>query len=218
MSTLDQQPLERPTQTTPAPPDDKPAAQPPRVRKRRHPLLRWGLPALLAAILGGALGAGFAATINVPEVASITELNPGLVTELSDRDQRIFRTYFNQRRQLLRSDEVPEVLRNALLASEDSRFFDHGGVDLFGILEEKAGRVLYGGFPTGVEVCPAMQHGGPYPSTTDSRTTSVGTAAIERFLRPVAYQSYPQSLLPAELQDGNPTGILRLVENEWSRD
>ena len=92
------------------------------------------------------------------------------------------------------------------------------GRELVTILQHKAGRVLVGGFPTGVEVCPSMQHGGPYPSTTDTRTTSVGTAAIDRWLRPVALQSMPQGLLPRELRDGNPDGILRLVDGVWSRD
>lgn len=87
--------------------------------------------------------------------------------------------------------------------------------ELIAILEDKAGRVLINGFPTGVEVCHAMVHGGPFPSTTDSRTTSVGTAAIERFVRPVCYQNYPQSLLPAELKDENPLGINRLLDGKW---
>jgi 2,5-dioxopentanoate dehydrogenase len=89
---------------------------------------------------------------------------------------------------------------------------------LVSILEHKAGRLIVNGFPTGVEVCPSMQHGGPYPATTDSKTTSVGTAAIHRFVRPVAYQNFPQSLLPAELQDGNPRGIWRLVDGALTRD
>jgi alpha-ketoglutaric semialdehyde dehydrogenase len=88
---------------------------------------------------------------------------------------------------------------------------------LVSILEKKAGRLIVNGFPTGVEVCPSMQHGGPYPATTDSRSTSVGTAAIYRFTRPVAYQGFPQSLLPLELRDDNPRGIWRLVDGEWSR-
>ena len=78
-------------------------------------------------------------------------------------------------------------------------------------LETKAGRVIFGGFPTGVDVSSAMQHGGPYPATTDARTTSVGTAAIERFARPVAYQDFPDAALPPELRDANPLGIRRLV-------
>ena len=89
---------------------------------------------------------------------------------------------------------------------------------LVSILEDKAGRLIVNGFPTGVEVCPSMQHGGPYPATTDSKTTSVGTAAIYRFARPVAYQNFPQSSLPVELQDANPRGIWRLVDGAMTRE
>ena len=89
---------------------------------------------------------------------------------------------------------------------------------LLSILEDKAGRLIVNGFPTGVEVCASMQHGGPYPATTDSRTTSVGTAAIHRFARPVAYQNFPQPSLPPELQDANPRGIWRWVDGAMTRD
>jgi NADP-dependent aldehyde dehydrogenase len=89
---------------------------------------------------------------------------------------------------------------------------------LISLLETRAGRLIINGFPTGVEVCPSMQHGGPYPATTDSRSTSVGTAAINRFARPVAYQGFPQSLLPPELRDDNPRGIWRLVDAELTKD
>ncbi len=82
---------------------------------------------------------------------------------------------------------------------------------LLDILEQKVGRIVINGFPTGVEVCHAIVHGGPYPSTTDGRSTSVGTAAIFRFTRAVCYQGLPQALLPAELKNENPLGILRLV-------
>jgi alpha-ketoglutaric semialdehyde dehydrogenase len=88
---------------------------------------------------------------------------------------------------------------------------------LVSILEDKAGRLVFNGFPTGVEVCASMQHGGPYPATTDSRTTSVGTAAIHRFARPVAYQDCPPTVLPLELQDANPRGIWRLVDGEMTK-
>lgn len=88
---------------------------------------------------------------------------------------------------------------------------------LVSILENKAGRLLFNGFPTGVEVCPSMQHGGPYPATTDSRTTSVGTAAISRFARPVAYQNFPQAALPAELRNENPRNLWRLVDGELTQ-
>ena len=88
---------------------------------------------------------------------------------------------------------------------------------LLALLEQRAGRVLCGGFPTGVEVCDAMVHGGPYPATTDSRSTSVGTGAITRFTRPVAYQNFPEELLPEELRDDAPQGLQRLVDGAWQR-
>ena len=85
-------------------------------------------------------------------------------------------------------------------------------------LTQRVGRLLWNGFPTGVEVCSAMVHGGPYPATTDSRSTSVGTTAIERFVRPVCFQNAPQELLPAELQNANPRGIWRSIDNEFSKN
>ncbi len=90
--------------------------------------------------------------------------------------------------------------------------------DVVPVLEEKAGRLLINGYPTGVEVCDAMVHGGPYPATSDARGTSVGTLAIDRYLRPVCYQNYPQSLLPEALKDSNPLQILRLVNGEMTRE
>jgi NADP-dependent aldehyde dehydrogenase len=89
---------------------------------------------------------------------------------------------------------------------------------LVSVLETRVGRLIFNGYPTGVEVCSSMQHGGPYPATTDSRTTSVGTAAIERFTRPICYQDTPQTLLPVELRDENPAGIWRLVEGNLTKD
>ncbi len=89
---------------------------------------------------------------------------------------------------------------------------------LLAILETKVGRIVINAFPTGVEVCPSMVHGGPFPATTDTRTTSVGTTAITRFARPVCYQGFPQAALPQELQDGNPLGIWRLVNGEFVKD
>lgn len=88
---------------------------------------------------------------------------------------------------------------------------------ILSLLETKAGRLLINQFPTGVEVCHAMVHGGPFPATSDGRSTSVGTRALERFTRFVAWQGFPQDALPAELQDANPLGIWRLVDGAWSR-
>lgn len=90
--------------------------------------------------------------------------------------------------------------------------------ELLRVLETKAGRIVFNGFPTGVEVCHAQVHGGPYPATSDGRSTSVGSEAIFRFVRPVAYQGLPESALPPELQSANPMGILRLWNGAWRRD
>ncbi len=83
--------------------------------------------------------------------------------------------------------------------------------DLLSALQQKTGRLVLNAMPTGVEVCPSMQHGGPYPATTCDLFTSVGTAAIERFARPVCYQGFPQAALPEELRDDNPRQITRTV-------
>ena len=93
----------------------------------------------------------------------------------------------------------------------------HSHARLVEILTRKVGRVVFNGFPTGVEVGHAMQHGGPYPASTDSRTTSVGTAAIGRFARPVCYQGFPETSLPPALRNRNTLGIWRLIDGESSR-
>ena len=92
----------------------------------------------------------------------------------------------------------------------------HG--ELVDTLGQRAGRLIFNGFPTGVEVSHAMQHGGPYPATTAAGSTSVGTAAIARFARPVSYQSFPEELLPVELRNANERGIWRLVNGEMTRE
>jgi NADP-dependent aldehyde dehydrogenase len=90
--------------------------------------------------------------------------------------------------------------------------------EVLALLEQKVGRVLFNGYPTGVEVCDAMVHGGPYPATSDARGSSVGTLAIDRFLRPVCYQNCPDGLLPDALKNSNPLGITRLIDGVGSRD
>jgi alpha-ketoglutaric semialdehyde dehydrogenase len=90
--------------------------------------------------------------------------------------------------------------------------------NLISILREKAGRLIFNGFPTGVEVCPSMQHGGPYPATTDSRFTSVGTFAIKRFVRPVCFQNFPDAALPVELRNKNTRKIWRLVDGKLTKE
>lgn len=93
---------------------------------------------------------------------------------------------------------------------EDVREFS----DLIAILETKVGRILFNGFPTGVEVTHAMVHGGPYPSTSDGRSTSVGSQAICRFARPVCYQGFPDEALHDELKNANPLGIWRMIDGK----
>jgi len=118
-------------------------------------------------------------------------------------------------------DEVLEAARNLeghLTATihgteQDLREFR----DLIAVLERKVGRLVFNGFPTGVEVSHAMVHGGPYPSTSDGRSTSVGSQAIFRFSRPVCYQGSPETVLPDELKDSNPLGIWRMLDGEMAR-
>jgi alpha-ketoglutaric semialdehyde dehydrogenase len=118
-------------------------------------------------------------------------------------------------------DELKEALKKipgqltATIIGEDEDLVQYA--DFIQMVVEKAGRVIINGVPTGVEVCPSMHHGGPFPATTDSRFTSVGTDAIKRFVRPVAFQGFPDSLLPAELKDKNPLGIWRLYNNEFRK-
>jgi NADP-dependent aldehyde dehydrogenase len=119
-------------------------------------------------------------------------------------------------------DEIEAVARHldgqltATIHGTDADLAEYAS--LVSILEDKAGRLIVNGFPTGVEVCSSMQHGGPYPATTDSRTTSVGSAATHRFVRPVAYQDFPHSLLPVELRDANPRNIWRMVDGQMTKE
>ncbi|WP_043196683.1 aldehyde dehydrogenase (NADP(+)) [Pseudomonas putida] len=120
------------------------------------------------------------------------------------------------------AEQLAEALRHlqgqltaTLIAEPDDL---HAFATLVPLLERKAGRLLLNGYPTGVEVSDAMVHGGPYPATSDARGTSVGTLAIDRFLRPVCFQNYPDALLPDALKNDNPLGIARLLDGVSSRE
>ena len=104
----------------------------------------------------------------------------------------------------------------ATIHGTDSDLAEYG--DLVRMLERKVGRVVINGYPTGVEVCHAMVHGGPYPATTAPQSTSVGTNACKRFTRPLCFQDYPASLLPQALKNENELGVMRLVNGELTRD
>lgn len=120
------------------------------------------------------------------------------------------------------ADEMATVaagLEGQLTATVHADEGDHdGAATLLPTLETKAGRILFNGWPTGVEVGYAQVHGGPFPATSDSRTTSVGARAIERFLRPVAYQDVPKALLPSAIADGNPDALWRRVDGQLTKD
>ena len=140
--------------------------------------------------------------------------NPELAQEIFGPSALIIR--YANRQELLALVHALEGQLTATLHGTDADIAAYA--DLIAMLERKAGRLIVNGFPTGVEVCHAMVHGGPYPSTSDSRHTSVGTLAIYRFARPVCFQDFPQGALPAELKDENPLGILRLVNGAYTRD
>jgi len=116
-------------------------------------------------------------------------------------------------------NDIVEVLAGQLtitLMAWEGELQNHP--ELLGKLSDKAGRLILNGMPTGVEVCAAMQHGGPFPATNDSRFTSVGSDAIYRFVRPVAWQDWNNALLPDELKAENPLGIFRMVDLKWTKD
>lgn len=114
--------------------------------------------------------------------------------------------------------EIARSLEGQLTASIhgiDEDLAEYAG--LIAVLETKVGRIIYNGFSTGVEVCPSMVHGGPYPATSDGRSTAVGSRAITRFSRLVCYQNFPDEALPDELKDANPLAIWRMVDGEFDR-
>jgi 2,5-dioxopentanoate dehydrogenase len=122
---------------------------------------------------------------------------------------------YTKREELLAIAENMEGHLTATIHAEDGELEQYS--DLIDILTRKVGRLLVNAYPTGVEVCHAMVHGGPFPATSDSRSTSVGTRAIFRFARPVCFQDFPDAALPDELKSSNPFGIWRLVDGEWTR-
>jgi NADP-dependent aldehyde dehydrogenase len=154
---------------------------------------------------------GFAVNPSVFETTAVEYLNtPDLNEEI-----------FGPTTLLIRAQEHEELLNIArslegqLTASVHGTEDDlHEYADLIRILETKVGRLIFNGFSTGVEVCPSMVHGGPYPATSDGRSTAVGTRAIDRFSRFVCYQNFPDSALPDELKESNPLRISRMVDGK----
>lgn len=158
--------------------------------------------------------AGFAVSSALFETDAATFLESDLGAEIFGPTTLLVRHW--TRDQIL---DIARSLEGQLTATIHGTKQDlHDFADLVAILENKVGRLVFNGFPTGVEVCHAMVHGGPYPSTLDGRSTSVGTRAIFRFTRPVCYQGFPDEALPAELKDSNPLGILRMVDGQMDRE
>jgi NADP-dependent aldehyde dehydrogenase len=160
---------------------------------------------------GGTEGIGCAAQAALYEVEAADFLaNPDLQDEVFGPAALVVR--FDSAEQLL---QAAEQLHGQLTATVHVKPADHAlAGKLLPILERKAGRVLFNGFPTGVEVSHAMVHGGPFPATSDSRSTSVGASAIDRFLRPVCYQNLPEGLLPEALRDDNPLRLARVLDGD----
>ncbi len=141
------------------------------------------------------------------------EKNPDLAEELFGPSTLLIR--HRRREQLLRAARNLGGHLTATIHGTEEDLQEYG--ELVAILEGKAGRLIFNGFPTGVEVTHAMVHGGPYPATSDGRSTSVGSMAIFRFARPVCFQGFPDAALPEELKEGNPLGIWRLVDGEMKK-
>jgi alpha-ketoglutaric semialdehyde dehydrogenase len=122
---------------------------------------------------------------------------------------------YQDRKQLLAVAEQLEGHLTATLQADESELAEYS--DLIEILTRKVGRLILNAYPTGVEVCHAQVHGGPFPATSDGRSTSVGSQAIYRFTRLFCYQSFPDAALPDELKSANPLGIMRLVDGDRTR-
>jgi len=159
-------------------------------------------------------GSTYAAPVLMEVAAKDLLREPELATEIFGPTSLMIR--YESREELLRVARSLEGQLTATLHGSEADLAEFA--DLVAILEGKAGRLIVNGFPTGVEVCHAMVHGGPYPATSDSRATSVGTYSIYRFARPVCFQDFPQAALPEELKSGNPLGIWRLVDGQFTRE
>jgi NADP-dependent aldehyde dehydrogenase len=160
--------------------------------------------------------------------AKSTEGQPGVFVVEADawtKSKPLHEEIFGPATVVVRCSSEEELLAAARLLEGSLTATIHGTPEdlrqngkLVDILTEKAGRLIFNGYPTGVEVGYAMHHGGPYPATTDEKFTSVGTASIYRFARPVCYQNFPEAALPVELQNANPRKIWRMVNGALTRE
>jgi NADP-dependent aldehyde dehydrogenase len=169
---------------------------------------------VVAELANAERGAGFEVGSALFETDADTFLDSDLDAEIFGPTTLL--VHHSKRDQIL---EIARSLEGHLTATIHGTLEDlHDFSDLISILEGKVGRLVFNGFPTGVEVSHAMVHGGPYPSTSDGRSTSVGTRAIFRFTRPVCYQGFPDDALPEELRDSNPLRIWRMIDGATTRE
>lgn len=196
--------------------------------KREKALAQTGVQTLAVGAGGGANAGSSADVVAAPPTAST--LPEGLPTLASTTaktflsnpilHQEVFGPYSilvecaDASEMVAVARHIEGQLTSTLIATEEDW---RQNPELVEAVEQHCGRLILNGVPTGVEVVAAMQHGGPYPATTDSRFTSVGADGIRRFTRPQSYQNFPDSLLPDALKDANPLGIWRLVDNEWKK-
>jgi len=177
---------------------------------KKHTLAQPGVSTLSAATGTGddTFGVPTVALVSAPDFAS----NPNLHEEVFGPFSLVV-VCENIEELRVAVKALPGQLTSSIFGSENEI---HEYSAVVNDLQKRCGRMIFNGVPTGVEVCKAMHHGGPFPSTTDARFTSVGTDAIYRFVRPFCFQNAPGSLLPPALQNENPLGILRCVDNVWT--
>src|SRR5579872_2645144 len=172
-----------------------------------------GAAAKLIAEAPSAVSGGFVAQPALFETDAMTFMRSHLQDEIFGPTTLL--VHHSERDQILRIAQAFEGHLTATIHGTEQDLKDFA--DLIAILETKVGRIIFNGFPTGLEVTHAIVHGGPYPATSDGRTTSVGSSAIFRFARPVCYQGFPDEALPEELKNANPLGIWRMLDGEMSR-
>ena len=193
---------------------------------------------LLRNRIAVALSAALSTMAKRTDVEWLNPIPPGRSEEIMTPPNAVFKTsgaaflanpelseeMFGPATLLVVCDDAEQMIRIAkgmagnLTATLHATAADSRAGALLAILEQKVGRVVFNGYPTGVEVCPSMQHGGPYPAAAVASSTSVGTDAINRFARFVAYQAVPDELLPDALKNGNPWGIHRKINGKLTRD
>lgn len=164
---------------------------------------------------GQPIAAGFQVSPAVFETtAGAFREQPGLHSEIFGPATMLVR--YSSREELLETARSLEGHLTATIHGTENDLREYA--DLIAILESKVGRLIYNGYPTGLEVCHAVVHGGPYPATSDGRTTAVGSRAIYRFARLICYQNFPALALPDELKDKNPLGIWRMIDGQQTRE